>query len=143
MLSYAISKKKIKGSIDYFEFDSDGYVYYPNINFIGESGVVIRNKYLTDIILFNFDHSFDKITKSIYMYTTSDEETDEGINIFLNEISRLRSIVELEFKKHLSIEKYKEYLNKLYYLDTELKRKQTILRYSNELDFEMHKGRSR
>lgn len=143
MLSYAISKKKIKGSIDYFEFDSDGYVYYPNINFIGETGVVIRNKYLTDIILFNFDHSFDKITKSIYMYTTSDEETDEGINIFLNEISRLRSIVELEFKKHLSIEKYKEYLNKLYYLDTELKRKQTILRYSNELDFEMHKGRSR
>lgn len=143
MLSYAISKKKIKGSIDYFEFDSDGYVYYPNINFIGESGVVIRNKYLTDIILFNFDHSFDKITKSIYMYTTSDEETDEGINIFLNEISRLRSIVELEFKKLLSIEKYKEYLNKLYYLDTELKRKQTILRYSNELDFEMHKGRSR
>lgn len=144
MVSFVVDRKKIKGSIDYFEFDSDGYVYYPKFkSIINDSGVTIRSKILTNIILYNFDTIFDKMTKSIYAYVTSDEDDDDTISMLLDEISRLKSIIDFEYKKHLTIEKYKEYLNKLYYLDTELKRKKTILKFNQEIDYEMHHGRSR
>ena len=83
------------------------------------------------------------MTKSIYAYVTSDEDDDDTMSMLLDEVSRLKSIVDFEYKKHLTIEKYKEYLNKLYYLDTELKRKKTILKFNQEIDYEMHRGRSR
>lgn len=143
MVSFVVSKKKIKGTIDYFEYNSLGFIYYPkNKKIVSENGVNIRSKYLIDILLFNFDSAFDKMTKSIYKYVTSDDDDDDTMSILLNEVSRLKSIVELEYKKHLTIEKYKEYLNKLYYLDVELKRKKMMIRYNQELDYEMNKGRS-
>ena len=102
----------------------------------------IRYKYLIDVILFEFDKDFDKMTKSIYKYVTSEDDDDDTVSMLLNEVARLKSIVELEYKKHVTLEKYKEYLNKLYYLDAELKRKKAILRYNEELDYEMNRGRS-
>ena len=144
MVSFVVDRKKIKGSIDYFEFYSDVYVYYPKFkSIINDSGVTIRSKILTNIILYNFDTIFDKMTKSIYAYVTSDEDDDDTISMLLDEVSRLKSIIDYEYKKHLTIEKNKEYLNKLYYLDTELKRKKTILKFNQEIDYEMHRGRSR
>lgn len=143
MKTYVLSKKKINGLIDYFEYNSDGYVYYPKIDAGLSHGVNIRDKYLISILLYNFDNMFDKLTKSIYAYVTSDDDNDDAVSMLLDEISRLKSIVELEYKKHLSIDKYKEYLNKLYYLDSELNRKKAILRYNQEMDYEMSRGRSR
>lgn len=143
MKTYVLSKKKINGLIDYFEYDSDGYVYYPKIDAGLSHGVNIRDKYLISILLYNFDNMFDKLTKSIYAYVTSDDDNDDAVSMLLDEVSRLKSIVELEYKKHLSIDKYKEYLNKLYYLDSELSRKKAILRYNQEMDYEMSRGRSR
>ena len=143
MKTYVLSKKKINGLIDYFEYDSDGYVYYPKIDAGLSHGVNIRDKYLISILLYNFDNMFDKLTNSIYAYVTSDDDNDDAVSMLLDEVSRLKSIVELEYKKHLSIDKYKEYLNKLYYLDSELNRKKAILRYNQEMDYEMSRGRSR
>lgn len=143
MKTYVLSKKKINGLIDYFEYDSDGYVYYPKIDAGLSHGVNIRDKYLISILLYNFDNMFDKLTKSIYAYVTSDDDNDDAVSMLLDEVSRLKSIVELEYKKHLSIDKYKEYLNKLYYLDSELNRKKAIFRYNQEMDYEMSRGRSR
>ena len=143
MKTYVLSKKKINGLIDYFEYNSDGYVYYPKIDAGLSHGVNIRDKYLISILLYNFDNMFDKLTRSIYAYVTSDDDNDDAVSMLLDEISRLKSIVELEYKKHLSIDKYKEYLNKLYYLDSELNRKKAILRYNQEMDYEMSRGRSR
>lgn len=143
MKTYVLSKKKINGLIDYFEYNSDGYVYYPKIDAGLSHGVNIRDKYLISILLYNFDNMFDKLTKSIYAYVTSDDDNDDAVSMLLDEVSRLKSIVELEYKKHLSIDKYKEYLNKLYYLDSELNRKKAILRYNQEMDYEMSRGRSR
>ena len=143
MKTYVLSKKKINGLIDYFEYNSDGYVYYPKIDAGLSHGVNIRDKYLISILLYNFDNMFDKLTRSIYAYVTSDDDNDDAVSMLLDEISRLKSIVELEYKKHLSIDKYKEYLNKLYYLDSELNRKKAILRYNHERDYEMSRGRSR
>lgn len=143
MKTYVLSKKKINGLIDYFEYNSDGYVYYPKIDASLSHGVNIRDKYLISILLYNFDNMFDKLTKSIYAYVTSDDDNDDAVSMLLDEVSRLKSIVELEYKKHLSIDKYKEYLNKLYYLDSELNRKKAILRYNQEMDYEMSRGRSR
>ena len=143
MVSFVVSKKKIKGTIDYFEYDSDGFKYYPKFkSIISDNGVDIRYKYLIDILLFEFDKDFDKMTKSIYKYVTSEDDDDDTVSMLLNEVARLKSIVELEYKKHVTLEKYKEYLNKLYYLDAELKRKKAILRYNEELDYEMNRGRS-
>ncbi len=143
MKTYVLSKKKINGLIDYFEYNSDGYVYYPKIDAGLSHGVNIRDKYLISILLYNFDNMFDKLTKSIYAYVTSDDDNDDAVSMLLDEVSRLKSIVDLEYKKHLSIDKYKEYLNKLYYLDSELNRKKAILRYNQEMDYEMSRGRSR
>ncbi len=143
MVSFVVSKKKINGTIDYFEYDSDGFKYYPKFkSIINDNGVDIRYKYLIDILLFGFDADFDRMTKTIYKYVTSDDDDDDTVSMLLNEVARLKSIVELEYKKHLTLEKYKEYLNKLYYLDTELRRKKAILRYNEELDYEMSRGRS-
>ena len=143
MKTYVLSKKKINGLIDYFEYNSDGYVYYPKIDAGLSHGVNIRDKYLISILLYNFDNMFDKLTRSIYAYVTSDDDNDDAVSMLLDEVSRLKSIVDLEYKKHLSIDKYKEYLNKLYYLDSELNRKKAILRYNQEMDYEMSRGRSR
>lgn len=143
MKTYVLSKKKINGLIDYFEYNSDGYVYYPKIDAGLSHGVNIRDKYLISILLYNFDNMFDKLTKSIYAYVTSDNDNDDAVSMLLDEVSRLKSIVDLEYKKHLSIDKYKEYLNKLYYLDSELNRKKAILRYNQEMDYEMSRDRSR
>lgn len=144
MLSYKVCKKKSRWKINYFEFDSDGYIYYPSFkSIINDNGVDIRSRYLINIILYHFDKIFDKMTKSIYSYVTSDDESDDTISMLLNEVSRLKSIVDLEYKKHLSIDKYKEYLNKLYYLDSELKRKKNYLKFNEMMEFEMGKGRSR
>ena len=67
--------------------------------------------------------------------------------IILDEIARLRSIVEIEYKKYIKIEEYKEYIEKLYFLDNQVRQKLAYISYvqnlNNEITEEVNKGRAR
>ena len=92
MVSFVVSKKKIKGTIDYFEYDSDGFKYYPKFkSFISDNGVDIRYKYLIDVILFEFDKDFDKtFLKRCRAYDNNGKEFD--INMVFNMLKKSKYI---------------------------------------------------
>ena len=67
------------------------------------------------------------------------DDTDEGdCFILLDEVAKLKSIIEIKFKLELGIEKYREYLNNLYFLDKQLRNKIAAINYQNSLNEKGH-----
>lgn len=60
--------------------------------------------------------------------------------ILLDEVARLKSIVELKYQKFLSNQEYKDYIHKLDFLDSQLRQKIAIVNYRKNLDYEINRG---
>ena len=63
--------------------------------------------------------------------------------ILLDEVARLKSIVELKYQKFLSNQEYKDYIHKLDFLDTQLRQKIAMVSYKRNLEYQVEQGRSR
>ena len=92
-----------------------------------------------------FEKKFDKLSQIILKFLyQEDEDCDDGdFIVLLDEIARLKSVVELQYRKYLKIDEYNEYIAKLTFLDNQVRQKLAIIQYKNRLEHEISRGRSR
>ncbi len=150
MSSYLIKKDHNTGEIIYMEYDLEGYKFHPKNNneqpYINVKSVTIYKPEMIDYLLKRkFQKKFDKLSQIIlkFLYQDDDESDTGDLEILLDEIARLKSIVELKYKKYLKIEEYREYISKLSFLDSQVRQKLAILNNLEELNYQVEKGRSR
>lgn len=154
MSSYFIKKDKSTGEIIYMEYDLQGYKFNPRKTtdkpYISVKSVTIYKPEMIDHLLARkFQKKFDRLSQIILRFLyQDDDECDEGdFMIILDEIARLRSVVELEYKKYLKNEEYKDYIHKLTFLDNQVRQKLAYISYkanlNQEITDEVNKGRSR
>lgn len=154
MSSYFIKKDKNTGEIIYMEYDLQGYKFNPKKTtdkpYISVKSVTIYKPEMIDHLLARkFQKKFDRLSQIILRFLyQDDDECDEGdFMIILDEVARLRSVVELEYKKYLQIEEYKDYVHKLAFLDNQVRQKLAFISYrsnlNQEITEEVSKGRSR
>lgn len=149
MSSYLIKKDKTSGEIIYMEYDIEGYKFKPRNSkeqpFINVNSVTIYKPDMIEHLLAKkFEKKFERLSQIILKFLyQSDEESDEGdLMILLDEIARLRSVVEIKYRKYLKIDEYNEYLTKLVFLDEQVRQKLAIINYRNKLDNQIRRGRS-
>ena len=149
MSNYLIKKDKYSASINYMEYDLDGHIFKPknrNVSkYIKVKQVkIVKNDMITNLLMQKFEKSFDRLGQIIINFLYQDDsEADEGdFIILLDEVARLKSVVEIKYHKHLGIEKYKEYIDELNFLDNQIRQKLAIINFRNRFEMEETKGRS-
>ena len=149
MSSYLIKKDSSTGEIIYMEYDLEGYKFRPKNNgekpYIKVNSVTIyKPEMIEHVLTKKFEKKFAKLSSIILKFLyQDDDESDEGdFEILLDEIARLKSVVDLQYKKFLSNQEYKDYIHKLVFLDAQVREKLAIINYKNRLNYNIEKGRS-
>lgn len=149
MSSYLIKKDASTGEIIYMEYDLEGYKFRPKNNgekpYIKVNSVTIyKPEMIEHVLTKKFEKKFAKLSSIILKFLyQDDDESDEGdFEILLDEIARLKSVVDLQYKKFLSNQEYKDYIHKLVFLDAQVREKLAIINYKNRLNYNIEKGRS-
>lgn len=155
MSNYLIKKDKYSASINYMEYDLDGYIFKPKNNnaktYIKVKQVkIVKNDMITSLLMQKFERNFNRLGQIIVDFIFQDDsEADEGdFMILLDEVARLKAVVEIKYRKHLEIEKYKEYMNELFFLDNQLRQKIARINFLNSyynndyIEMEETRGRS-
>lgn len=150
MSSYLVKKDEYSGKIIYMEYDLEGYNFKPKNKtdrpYITVNNVTIYEPHMIDNLLAKkFQKKFDRLSQIIMNFLFQDgSDDDEGdFMILLDEVSRLKSIVELKYQKFLSNQEYKDYIHKLDFLDAQLRQKIAMVNYKRNLDYKVEQGRSR
>lgn len=150
MSSYLVKKDRYTGEIVYMEYDLEGYNFKPKNDstksYISVSSVTIYKPEMIDHLLAKkFQKKFDRLSQIImnFLYQDNDDDDEGDFMILLDEVARLKSIVELKYQRFLQVEEYKDYIHKLAFLDNQLRQKLAILNYQNNLSYEVEHGRSR
>ena len=132
------------------EYDLEGYKFKPrndtNQPYVNVKSVTIYKPEMIDHLLSKkFEKKFDKLSQIILKFLyQEDEDCDDGdFIVLLDEIARLKSVVELQYRKYLKIDEYNEYIAKLTFLDNQVRQKLAIIQYKNRLEYEISRGRSR
>ena len=148
MSSYLIKKDNYTGEIIYMEYDLEGYKFKPKNTdskaYIKVNSVTIYKPEMIDHLLTKkFEKKFDRLSQIIMNFLYQDDETsDEGdFMILLDEVARLKSLVELKYQRFLEVEQYKDYIHKLAFLDNQLRQKIAIMNYKNNLNYQESRGR--
>lgn len=147
--SYLLNKDNYQGNIIYMEYDLDGYKFTPKNDekstFIQVKSVTIyKPEMIEHLLTKKFEKKFNRLSEIIMKFLFSDDDEDEGdYMILLDEVARLKSIVELKYQRYLQVEEYKDYIHKLAFLDQQIRQKLALLNYQNNLNYEVEKGRSK
>lgn len=72
------------------------------------------------------------------LYQDIDDTDDGDCFILLDEVAKLKSIIEIKFKLELGIEKYREYINNLSFLDKQLRNKIAAINYQRNIEEKGH-----
>lgn len=165
MSNYLVDKDTHKAKINYMEYDLEGYEFKPR-NKIEHTYIKVRSVKLykedmiSKVLTKKFERNFSKLGQIIlnFLYQDDDDCNEGDFYILLDEVARLRSMVEINYKKHLEIEKYKEYLDQLHFLDNQIRQKVAMINFKQsvkqqyqdnyyyddyEEEYEEKKGRSR
>lgn len=149
MSTYLLKRETTVKDIEYMEYDLDGYKFNPkqkeNAPYINVRTVTIYNhKMINYLLTRKFEKKFERLSQIILQFLYQDEEDcDEGdFMILLDEVARLRSVVEIQYKKELEMEEYRDYIDKLAFLDNQVRQKLAMISYRNKLNYEVEKGRS-
>lgn len=165
MSNYLVDKDTHKAKINYMEYDLEGYEFKPR-NKIKHTYINVRSVKLykedmiSKVLTKKFERNFSKLGQIIlnFLYQDDDDCNEGDFYILLDEVARLRAMVEINYKKHLEIDKYKEYLDQLHFLDNEIRQKLAMINFKQsvkqqyqdnyhyndyEEEYEEMKGRSR
>jgi len=146
-MSYLIKKSDKTNSIIVFDYEMDGYTFKPKIgngDYLSVNKVVVINPTLIDKILtIKFNELFKRILNRAYFVLENDDASSSDVVIILDEVEKLKAIVEHKYQRFLSKEKEKIFLKKISLLEDELKSKMWIANYSYNETYEDKKGRSR
>lgn len=147
MSSYVIEKDTTTREIVYMEYDLDGFSFKPknhNKTIINVSKVTIyKSEMIEHVLTKKFEKKFERLSQIILKFLyQDDDDADEGdYEILLDEIQKLKSVVELQYQRFLSNQEYKDYIHKLVFLDEQVRQKIAIINYKNNLNYQFEKGR--
>ena len=133
-MKFILEKEKIGGIIFYFDYDQE---VYP-LNSSSKNKIIIYQKELfSPFIDDKFDIKFEQLVRVIINFLYQDnEDSDEGdCMILLDETEKMKSILENTYKKHMKKEQYKDYVEKLYFLNIELQNKLAMINYQNKFGY--------
>lgn len=149
-MTYLLDKKTNISEIVYMDYDTDGYTFnpkYTNLERFVEvkSITVFQKEMINSLLVKKFEKKFSRLSQIIMRYILADDdETDEGdFIIMLDEVARLKALVENKYKRFLENEEYRTYMDELYFLDVQLQNKLAIKEYNQEFDYEVKQGRGR
>lgn len=152
MNSYIAKEDSKKASINYMEYDLDGYVFKPH-NKVNQSYIRVREvkfyqkEMINSLLTQKFERKFERLGQIIlnFLYQDDGTEEDGDFLILLDEVARLKAMVEIKYRKFLGIEKYREYIDQLNFLDNQIRQKIAMINFRTQanLEYEETKGRSR
>lgn len=154
-MNYFLKKDNNIKHIYYMKYDTTKYSL--NIKVKGNSCITIKvfdpNLTVKPIIngisnidkVSDFENKFKKLATIIlnYLYSSDDETSSGDLGILLDEVERLKCEDLLEVKKNMEIAEYNKYLEKLIFLERELKQKQMMISFKESLNEELTNFKSR
>lgn len=147
MANYLLKKDKITNLIINMEYNFDGYEIIPKHKerYLNIEKLVIINPILIEkIVTQKFNQTFRKLAFYILMVINDDEATGTDTIFALGEIEKTRGILLNKYQKFLNSEIEKEYLDKLRYLENQVRIKQIEIRQKEYFyDEEKFVGHSR
>ena len=140
MSNYLVDKDTHKAKINYMEYDLEGYEFKPR-NKIEHTYINVRSvkiykeDMISKVLTKKFERNFSKLGQIIlnFLYQDDDDCNEGDFYILLDEVARLRAMVEINYKKHLEIDKYKEYLDQLHFLDNEIRQKLAMINFKQSV----------
>lgn len=144
-MNYLIKKNAKTNEIIYLDLKDEGYTFSPKLNsdsYLNVSKVVVINPSMIDKILtVKFNALFKKIAYKTFKVVEDDDATDTDASLVLDEVIRLRSIVLHKYQKFLSKEKQEMFLQKIRYLENELRVKILMNKDYEDIKEEYHRSR--
>lgn len=139
-----ITKTPIFGEIQYMVYDPDEATNHNQIKFFGLVDNIEDCLEDNPSLIDEFENRISLLARAIFKFLLeSDDSTDDSDSfVFLSEVDKLKSTLEYQLKKELSIEQYKEYLDNLYFLEGELQRRISYINFKN-MNEEETENRSR
>lgn len=138
MQNYIIKELESELEITRFSYDIDGFHYkLKKSNFLKIKEIIIINPILTNnLIAYHFNQKYKKILE-LYMNTLQDNDatdntSDEGLFLVLDEISKLRSILIRKYHLYLKKKTEEQLLKKIKILENEIRSKMIDLRLIKE-----------
>lgn len=148
-MNYIVERKTTKFDIDYMEYDNDGLVIHPKLK--GNTYIHVSSaKFYSDdlinkIIVTKFRRQFNNLAKVVFNYLNADEDdADSGdYIILLDEVAHMQATMEIRYKRFMENEQYREYMDKLYFLNINLKNKlariNLIAQMNNQISSGIHR----
>ena len=131
-----IKSLNIKNIAIYLDIDND----FMNQDKIEEMNISTETNNVKNPVEAAIEFRMSRLAQVVFRLLYQDiDDTDEGdCFILLDEVAKLKSIIEIKFKLELGIEKYREYLNNLYFLDKQLRNKIAAINYQNSINEKGH-----
>ncbi len=96
-----------------------GYEFNPKNKSVTK--IIVKDPLLIQkILVIKFNNAINKLSKVIYNIISNGENDEESSVILLNEINRLRSILLNKYRKYLSKQQEKHFLDQLQLLEFEI-----------------------
>ena len=130
MASFLIKKIEIEQDMININHNIDGYVFKPNLNVIEIKTITLYNKkMISSILTSKLEKKFERLAMITYDVLTSDDEDSQADTaIALDEIAKLKSIINKKYDKYISKKLKSDYLKKIFILEKELNSKILIQR---------------
>jgi len=145
-MGYLIKKNDKTQEIVYLDYDINGYVFTPknqSQSSLTVNKVVIVNPSMIDKILtIKFNALYKKIVTEALKVIYDDDAGASEATVVLNDLKRLKRIVEHRYQEFLSAEKEAIFLKKIKQLENELKVKIMLAR-ERMLETEDNYGKGR
>ena len=145
-MGYLIKKNDKTQEVVYLDYDINGYVFTPknkSESSLTVNKVVIVNPSMIDKILtIKFNALFKNIAMEAFKIIYDDDSTEGDAMLVLDELKRLRRIVEHKYQEFLTKEKEEAFSKKIKNLENELKAKIMMMR-EYQINPEENYGRSR
>lgn len=133
-MKFGLEKEKIGGIIFYFDYDSK---VYP-LNSSSKNKITFYKEDLyIPFIDDKFEMQFNNLVKVIlnFLYQNNDDADEGDCMILLDETEKMKSMLENTYKKNMKKEEYKDYVEKLYFLNIELQNKMAMINYQNRFGY--------
>lgn len=127
---FVVTKDEITNAISYLEYEKlSGFDVKPKGNITiddminVEKMVIINPSLIEKLIDKKCKKTLEKILNmTAYIYNeVDDSDSDEGLNLILNEIAKFKSLLEKKYCEYMKEKKYKLLLKKLEIIENEVK----------------------
>ncbi len=101
---------------------------------------IVDRKLKNSYCIKQMDKHLKKVYDKIFLFLTSEDDSENGIKICLGEIEKCKSALFNKYKEALQNKKYKEYLAKIALIETEFKNKYYEREYYANIINNMYKN---